>query len=666
MIKELWQMNKDIGDYTIIKQIGRGALGDVFLAEHRFMKKKYALKVLPQELAADRGFIQRFEGDIERISSLEHPNIVKVHNISHVQDKYFLVTDCIVDNLGETTNLAHYMSERDEGLDEDELMMFLKQIAGALDYAHSQKRQGAEGFVHGDLKLNNILVGRDGGKPKVFISDFGLSRIIGTSALLSRMYAYLASSLEIQPVAENKTLHEDKYAVGNYDMHKVSKLHSSFLQHYLFLAPEQKRAHDTRLIDYKSDIYSFGVLAYYLMTKGFPEGAFEYPSQMYGKYNKSWDNIIFQCLQKNPQRRPNNIMSLLGDTTAKDVSQYTITMPEEKKSERQEQRTVSTAKKKEKIAAVNKEEEIEEQECSVAVATQEVEEVEDVEVTEDLKPHLHQQQIERPQYDPDPAQSLYVDGTVKQYHPEPAVARNVTPLLTDMVVIKGGESYRGSQEGSRDEMPRHKVTTASFAIDVHPIANEQFVRFLEFMGGEKDGSNRDIIRLRESRIKRRSGRLVIESGYAKHPVVGVTWYGAIAYAQWVGKRLPFETEWEVAAKAGYDNSMYPTGGEIEKFQANYFSSDTTAVMSYAPNENGLYDIAGNVYEWCQDWYDYNYYEVSSLEPDNPHGPLQGVYRVLRGGCWKSLKEDLRCSHRHRNNPGTVNRTYGFRCAADVH
>ncbi len=75
--------------------------------------------------------------------------------------------------------------------------------------------------------------------------------------------------------------------------------------------------------------------------------------------------------------------------------------------------------------------------------------------------------------------------------------------------------------------------------------------------------------------------------------------------------------------------------------------------------------SGNVYELCQDWYGYNYYEASAQEPQNPTGPIQGVYRVLRGGCWKSLKEDMRCSHRHRNNPGTVNGTCGFRCASDV-
>jgi formylglycine-generating enzyme required for sulfatase activity len=237
--------------------------------------------------------------------------------------------------------------------------------------------------------------------------------------------------------------------------------------------------------------------------------------------------------------------------------------------------------------------------------------------------------------------------------------------MTDMVLIQGGSFWRGSQDGNRDETPRHQVTLDSFAIDVHPVTNEQFILFLEFMGGEKDQQNHDTIILRESRIRRSAGKLTIEPGYAKHPVVGVSWYGAVAYVNWVGKRLPTEAEWEVAARGGVANILFPTGEQIEKSEANFFSSDTTPVMSYAPNSLGLYDMSGNVYEWCQDWYSYNFYETSALEPTNPSGPLQGVYRVLRGGCWKSLQDDLRCSHRHRNNPGTVNSTYGFRCASNV-
>jgi formylglycine-generating enzyme required for sulfatase activity len=234
-----------------------------------------------------------------------------------------------------------------------------------------------------------------------------------------------------------------------------------------------------------------------------------------------------------------------------------------------------------------------------------------------------------------------------------------------MVIIPKGEYFRGSEDGSRDEKPKHKIILSSFALDIHPVTNEQFVRFLEFMGGEKDSNNNDIIRLRSSRIKRSNGKITIESGYSKHPVVGITWYGALSYAKWVGKRLPLEAEWEIASQGGAIDLTYPTGKNIDHTQANFFNSDTTAVMSYPPNGYGIYDIVGNVYEWCEDWYAYNYYDTSMQEPEDPKGPPQGVYRVLRGGCWKSLKEDLRCAHRHRNNPGAVNGTYGFRCAANV-
>ncbi len=281
------------------------------------------------------------------------------------------------------------------------------------------------------------------------------------------------------------------------------------------------------------------------------------------------------------------------------------------------------------------------------------------------KPLINEESVCSPEYDPDPAASLHVDSTIKQYKPEPVEKQVIEPLLSDMIEVDGGTFFRGSVDGSRDEMPRHRVELPSFSIDIHPITNEQFIRFLEAMGGEKDHNNNWLINLKESRILRRAGKISIETGYTKHPVVGVTWYGAAEYAKWIGKRLPTEAEWETAACSADETHVYPSGENIEKTQANFFSSDTTAVMSYAPNDLGLYDVSGNVYEWCQDWYGYNYYEESELDPHDPAGPLQGVYRVLRGGCWKSLKEDLRCAHRHRNNPGTVNRTYGFRCAVDI-
>ncbi|MBM3192389.1 MAG: serine/threonine protein kinase, partial [Chlamydiae bacterium] len=100
---------KTLGDYSLIKPIGQGCLGSVYLAEHRFIKKHFALKILSEELSSDKSFIQRFERDMAVLSNLDHPHIVKIHNVSFADGYYFLVMDCIVDAYGETTNLADYL-----------------------------------------------------------------------------------------------------------------------------------------------------------------------------------------------------------------------------------------------------------------------------------------------------------------------------------------------------------------------------------------------------------------------------------------------------------------------------------------------------------------------------------------------------------------------------
>lgn len=678
---------KILGDYTIIKPIGQGTLGTVYLAEHRFMKKQYVIKVLPEELASDRSFIQRFEEDVSILTTLDHPNIVKIHNVSHANGQYFLVTDCIVDDFGETTNLAQYIMARGKRIDEEELFRLLHQVAEALDYAH-QKRVSHHGLVHRGIKPNNILIGKGRGSIELHLSDFGLSRIIGPGAVLTRTYKNVSEALGISAALASQKANQEHYPNPPIELQKLTPLHTSFLQTYAFLAPEQKRLDSTHPIDIKADIYAFGVLCYYLLMGDLPEGVFEMPSAR-GGFRWNWDRLLTMCLQSQPSKRPEILVDILEDIrqTERYVMKETgshraevrgpkaevrIQEPEARSSQKAEGRIQEFEVRSPKAEVRIQESEVKSQ--KLEGISQEKKEVrspkaEVAMVSESshtgLRPVIAGPQIERPEIDHDPAAIFRIDQTVKIYHPEEKETPNVQPMRTDMAVIKGGNFMRGSKEGNRDEMPRHQINLSSFAIDIHPVTNEQFVRFLEAMGGEKDSNHNDIIRMRDSRIKRTGGKLSIESGYAKHPVVGVTWYGSVAYARWVGKRLPTEAEWEIAARGGWENALYPTGDEIEKTQANFFSSDTTAVMSYAPNECGLYDMAGNVYEWCHDWYGYNYYEISVQEPENPKGPLQGVYRVLRGGCWKSLKEDLRCSRRHRNNPGTVNGTYGFRCATDV-
>jgi len=721
---------RTLGDYTLIKQVGQGSMGSVFLAEHRFMKKQYILKVLPEELASDRSFVQRLEDEVAILASLEHPNIVKIHTVSFAQGQYFLVADCIVDEFGETTNLGQYMLSRGKRFDEPTLFRLLKQIAEALDFAHAKKNSG-KGSVHYNLKLNNILVAKGRGGIDLMISDFGLTRIIGASAVLTRNFKTVAEFLGISHQLYGSISTQERYANPPIDSQKLIPLHTSFLQNFNFLAPEQKHMTAEASAESKIDVYAFGILAYYLLVGEFPEGYFELPSKISPDLSWNWDVLITECLSKNPQKRPESLVAALesvrqpikmhapNEATVEKLKDQAIlnkaqsmtpspthvlspvapfplnpTSNLSKEIEAEvslpdivtllnkalgevdhetaaiteaiqqfDEQVFNTRLEVEKI--IEKDKILEPIKIEMAKTSEKQGSLPIASAAQVLRPIIRTAEIERPLTDHDPAAALMVDTTVKHYTPERKEVKNTQPILTDMSVIPGGTFYRGSVDGNRDEMPRHYITLSSYAVDIHPVTNEQFVRFLEVMGGEKDSNHQDIIRMRDSRIKRSGGRLSIESGYSKHPVVGVTWYGSIAYAKWVGKRLPTEAEWEVAARGGFENLLYPTGDEIEKTQANFFSSDTIAVMSYAPNGYGLYDMPGNVYEWCYDWYGYNYYEISVQEPDNPTGPLQGVYRVLRGGCWKSLKEDLRCSRRHRNNPGTVNGTYGFRCATDV-
>lgn len=622
------QENKILGDYKLLKNIGNGPLGAVWAAEHRFTKKNVALKLLPDELSSDRSFLMRFEELVAFLSTLDHPNLVKVHNVSFGQGYYFLATDCVVDEHQQTVNLGQYVLGRGGKLSEQELFSIASQLASVLDYVHSlptkQKQATKQPLAHLNLKPNNILInGKTAqGEPLIKVADWGLSRVIGLGQLLFKSYKGVCESFGFTNASGSFT---DRFSPGFTMAPRLMLLLDSLRQNLAFLAPEQKVPGGQDALDTVAcDSWSFGVLIYWLLSSGkYPEGYIQPDLFKSATGICNWAELLKNTLQYEPVHRAVHLMPLLQKQA-----------PMEQKSDPQAPGVILKPEK-EPLKEVAKESLLKEgASTSEGVLSKE---------------HQHKES----------------HLLVSEYIPEKTMNRAIEPLPTESVAIQQGYYFRGSVTGCRDESPRHEVKVDAFKMDIHPVTNEQFVRFLESLGGEKDAQNHDVIRLKDARIKRVGGKFQIERGYNRHPVVGVTWYGAVAYAKWVGKRLPTEAEWEIACLGGNSGATYSTGETIEKSQANFFSSDTTAVMSYPSNQYGLYDMAGNVYEWCADWYDYSYYDVSIQEPDNPKGPLQGVYRVLRGGCWKSLKEDLRCAKRHRNNPGATDGTYGFRCAQDV-
>ncbi|SDR07281.1 formylglycine-generating enzyme family protein [Thermostaphylospora chromogena] len=308
------------------------------------------------------------------------------------------------------------------------------------------------------------------------------------------------------------------------------------------------------------------------------------------------------------------------------------------------------------------------------------------------------------------SESCCAPGRGESGHRERVVPRRQRRRLSGMVTLEGGAFRMGSDDEDTFEAdgegPVRTVTVRPFRISATAVTNAQFAAFVKDTGYKTDAERFGwsyVFHLLAPPGARRSAPSPAETpwwlgiegatwyapegpgstieGRQNHPVVHVSWNDAQAYCAWAGGRLPTEAEWEYAARGGLDQARYPWGNELTPrgqhrcniWQGRFPVYNTeedgylgpAPVKSYRPNGFGLYNMVGNVWEWCADWFSTDHL---SRPLEDPRGPETGETKVMRGGsylCHASYCNRYRCSARTSNTPDSSTGNIGFRIAADL-
>jgi formylglycine-generating enzyme required for sulfatase activity len=278
----------------------------------------------------------------------------------------------------------------------------------------------------------------------------------------------------------------------------------------------------------------------------------------------------------------------------------------------------------------------------------------------------------------------------------------------EQVVLEGGAFAMGNSNGDENagdgETPVHTVELAAYSIDATSVTNADFGRFVEATGYRTEAetfgysavfhlalaAEPDEVMgpasgtpwwagVRGADWRHPGGSQSDLDGLDDHPVVHVSWNDAVAYCRWAGRRLPTEAEWEYASRGGLDGARYPWGDEPsdDEWRCNIWQGEfpatnteedgfltTAPVRTFQPNGYGLWQMVGNVWEWCADWFGPRYYKFSPAE--NPPGPSLGAARVIRGGsylCHDSYCNRYRNAARSSNTPESSMGNAGFRTVA---
>ena len=612
-----------LGPYRLLKKIGAGGMGAVYLAELPGSRERVALKVLPKASAQDEESLRRFLREVDAARRLEHPNIVRSSGGGEDRGYHFYVMEFVE---GETLGTR---LRREEAVDPDEATQIVHQIARGLAYAHGL------GIVHRDIKPDNVIVSIDG---VAKILDMGLSKIIGE---------------------EQSFLTTSGVMVGT--------------PHYI--SPEQARA--DKDVDGRADLYSLGATYYHLVTGEPPfrgHTAVEVIAQHLNKQlpdprdvrdgvPEGVVHVLRRMLAKERDDRYPNAFALIADldavlqgrvpeSKALDPSRSTVAQPLSKEARERFRARIRRRPPPRPsrlplwigaaVAAL----------ALVAVA---------------VRP-----KAPPPDAKPPPAEVVDVPKLLRL-----DLGGGVE---MEFIPVKPGAYRRGGVHDKRDAIeidahPAHPVElTRGFHLGKYEVTRRQFAAFVDATGhrteaeqnGTAYGRPADgVWALLPGNTWRSPANLAQTDD---HPVVCVSWNDAKAFCDWLSNkhkrevRLPTEAEWEYACRAETLSSW--ASGELDSSLTDYAWIATNSnwrtqpVGRKKPNAWGFHDMHGNAWEWCLDW-DGPY---ASTPLRDPRGPLQGARRVLRGGAWYLGPETCRSSTRGQVGPSLRFTSVGFRVA----
>ena len=295
-----------LAGYRIIKVLGSGGMGQVYLVEDN-KRKKYALKILLPKFSSNSDYVKRFIAEARIMSALRHNHIVKVHKFGEHKGFQYLIMDYIEGIPNKTVTLETLL-QQNENISEKSAYKIVLQLCLALEYAHSFP---SNGIVHRDLKPSNILIDKDG---NVLLSDFGLAKVVDSQYRKSMIDYSLclteAKKTEMQDISIGRMKTK---GIANSENNETLEdcAVKSLIGTYEYMSPEQLEGKEGT---FKSDIYSLGLIIYRILTGKQAKGRFEMPDEL--GFNCFWDAIIDKCLHRDPKKRfqsVSEIVSILND-----------------------------------------------------------------------------------------------------------------------------------------------------------------------------------------------------------------------------------------------------------------------------------------------------------------------------------------------------------------